>query len=61
VPGSGLYKCNFRSFHFELYVRYCEPVGDNRWVFYIDHERNLSRRFTISLDNLLQTQESRVL
>jgi len=51
VSGSGLYKCEFRAFLFELYVRYCEPVGDNKWVFYLDHERNRARRDSVSLGN----------
>jgi len=51
VSGSGVYKCKFRAIVFELYVRYCEPIGDNRWVFYLDHERNRSRRDNVSLSN----------
>jgi len=44
VSGSGLYKCKFRGTTFELFVRYCEPLGDNKWLFYIDHERNRAER-----------------
>jgi len=43
VSGSGLYKCQFRDSSFELFVRYCEPHGSDRWLFYLDHERNRSR------------------
>jgi hypothetical protein len=49
VPGSGLYKCRFREAVFELYLRYCEPIGPNRWVLYVDHERNRRKR---ELDSL---------
>jgi len=51
VSGSGLYKCKFRSIVFELYVRYCEPIGHNRWMFYLDHERNKASRDSVSLSN----------
>jgi len=51
VSGTGFYKCKFRAIEFELFVRYCEPIGDNRWVFYLDHERNRARRDSVSLSN----------
>jgi len=51
VSGSGLYKCKFRSMVFELYVRYCEPYGSDRWVFYLDHERNRLKRDSDGLGN----------
>jgi hypothetical protein len=40
VFGSGIYKCEFRNVAFEFYVRYCEPIGFEQWLFYLDHERN---------------------
>jgi len=61
VPGSGLYKCEFRDIEFELFVRYCEPIGDNRWMFIVDHERNRAKRNADRLGNSVQTKESRVL
>jgi len=43
VPGSGLYKCKYRNLCFEFFVRYCEPIGYDKWLFYLDHERNGER------------------
>jgi len=44
VSGSGVYKCEYRDIIFRFYVRYCEPIGDNKWLFYLDHERNRRTR-----------------